>query len=471
MAKAKMNSKKGGASSHLRPCKTAYCDKHNERLDKNPTNSNIRPEFSKNNSVWKAEDVPNLVTLDRQIRKDYYVAHERHMPDRGPSKASPLKESVTLMPNGSKETDEIQRRIVERIEKEFGIRCIRMYNHRDEYCEETGEYNWHGHEVWDMYDHENHRMLALSRADCRKWQDIVAEETGMPRGNPAYETRRKWLSANEYKITKQNESIAKKEAELKEMNAKVEQKTAEVEALKNQVLEKEEELAKAAKSPIARVIAGVKTKMSGNYSQEEVSEMMAKAKAEADERVRTVQEQADKAMNAMAEEANAKILAAQNELALTRKTLADERKKKDEDIRRATERAASRAWESANKSIQEAVVRSTADLRGRLDKTQADLEAANGQIDRLKSSSYNAALIAHTFLTILKDDDVKNFQKNNMLALFTDHLDENSRKIISKILTGNGINKTLRTTAELERFRQQAASQPQPPKKGFGMKR
>ena len=66
---------------------------------------------------------------------------------------------------------------------------------------------------------------------------------------------------------------------------------------------------------------------------------------------------------------------------------------------------------------------------------------------------------------------MKNFQKNNMLALFTDHLDENSRKIIAKILAGNGINKTLRTSAELERFRQQVATQPQPPKKGFGMKR
>ena len=457
MAKAKMNSKKGGASSHLRPCKTAYCDKHNERKDMNPSNSNIRPEFSKNNSVWKADDVPNLVTLDRQIRKDYYEAHGRHMPDRGPSKASPLKESVTLMPDGSKKTDEIQRMIVERIEKEFGIRCIRMYNHRDEYCDETGEFNWHGHEVWDMYDHKNHRMVTLSRADCRKWQDIVAEETGMPRGNPAYETRRKWLSANEYKIKKQNESI--------------DEKKAEIETLQNQIRQKEEELAKMAKNPFARVIAGVKTKMSGNYSQEEVSEMMAKAKAEADERVRTVQEQADKAMDAMAEEANAKVLAAQNELARTRKVLADEREKKGEDIRLASERAASWARASANKSIQEAIDRSTADLRGKLDKTQADLQAANGQIDRLKSSSYNAALIAHTFLTILKDDDVKNFQKNNMLALFTDHLDENSRKIISKILAGNGINKTLRTSAELERFRQQAASQPQPPKKGFGMKR
>ena len=451
-----MNSKKGGASSHLRPCKTAYCDKHNERKDKNPSNSNIRPEFSKNNSVWKADDVPNLVTLDRQIRKDYYEAHGRHMPDRGPSKASPLKESVTLMPDGSKKTDEIQRMIVERIEKEFGIRCVRMYNHRDEYCEETGEYNWHGHEVWDMYDHKKHRMVTLSRADCRKWQDIVAEETGMPRGNPAYETRRKWLSANEYKIKKQNESI--------------DEKKAEIETLQNQIRQKEEELAKMAKNPFARVIAGVKTKMSGNYSQEEVSEMMAKAKAEADERVRTVQEQADKAMDAMAEEANAKVLATQNELARTRKVLADEREKKGEDIRLASERAASWARASANKSIQEAIDRSTADLRGKLDKTQADLQAANGQIDRLKNGSYNASLIAHTFLSILKDDKVTGYKKNDVLALFTDHLDENGRKVVSRILVGNGIDRRLRTTAELERSRQLAASQPKP-QKGFGMKR
>ena len=451
-----MNSKKGGASSHLRPCKCSYCDKHNERKDNNPSNSNIRPEFSQNNSIWKDPEVPNLVTLDRQIRKDYYEAHGRHLPERGPSKASPLKESVTLMPNGNKETDQTQQRIVNRIEKEFGIRCIRMYNHRDEYCEETGEYNWHGHEVWDMYDHKNHRMVALTRADCRKWQDIVAEETGMPRGNPAYETRRKWLSANEYKIKKQNESI--------------DEKKAEIETLQNQIGEKEEELAKMAKNPFARVIAGVKTKMAGNYSQEEVSEMMAKAKAEADERVRIVQEQADKAMDAMDEEANTKVLTAQNELARTRKDLADERKKKEEEIRLATERATNRARVSAQKRMQEAVERSTADLRGQLDKTQADLHAANAQLVRIRDGANNATLIARTFLTILKDDAVKGFRKNDMLSLFTDYLDANGRKIVSRILAGNGIGLRLRTTAELERHRKHMASQPTPMKMGPGMK-
>ena len=216
MSSNNKQSKKGGASSHLRPCKTAYCDKHNERMDENPSNKNIRHEFSSNNTIWKDPGVPNLVTLDRQIRNDYYKAHGRHMPERGPSKASPLKESVTMMPNGGKETDEIQRRIINRIENEFHIHCIRMYNHRDEYCDETGEFNWHGHEVWDMYDHHNHRIRTLSRSECRKWQDIVAEETGMPRGNPAYETRRKWLSANEYKIACQEVEIAKNEEKIEE---------------------------------------------------------------------------------------------------------------------------------------------------------------------------------------------------------------------------------------------------------------
>lgn len=218
---SKKQSVKGGASSHLRPCKVSFCDIHNERLDENPSNKNIRPEYSPNNSVWKDPCVPSLVALDRQIREDYYRAHGRHLPERGPSKASPLKESVTLMPHGGKDTDEIQKRIVARLEKKFHIHCVRRYNHRDEYCEEIQSYNWHGHEIWVMYDYENQRMITLSRDDCREWQDIVAEETGMPRGNPAYETRRKWLSATEYKIKQKEEALEEleKEIALKEEDA------------------------------------------------------------------------------------------------------------------------------------------------------------------------------------------------------------------------------------------------------------
>ena len=105
----------------------------------------------------------------------------------------------------------------------------------------------------------------------------------------------------------------------------------------------------------------------------------------------------------------------------------------DEDIRIATEKAARKAWASVNAAIQDAVDRSTADLRGQLDKTRADLQAANGQVERFKSIANNTSLIAHTFLSVLKDEGVKNYQKNDVLALFTDHLDENGRKIVSRI--------------------------------------
>lgn len=444
--KPKKQSVKGGASSHLRPCKVAYCDKHNERLDRNPSNSNIRPEYSANNSVWKDPDVPNLVTLDRQIRNDYFKAHGRHMPNRGTSKASPIKESVTLMPNGSKDTDAIHYRITERMEKEFGIRCIRRFNHRDEYCDETGEFNWHGHEVWDMYDHENHRMVALTRDDCRKWQDIVAQETGMPRGNPAYETRRKWLTANEYKIKKQNESIAEKEAKIETLN--------------NQIREKDVDLAKTANSPLARVNPDVKSKMSWNYSHEEVFKMMAKAKAEADERVRTVKAQADMAMTVAVNEANAKVKDVQNEMERIRQALAKEKQQKEKEIRIAADKASGAVRELINKTFKDAVDRSTAELRGKLDKTESALLEANSKIEKLQNGFNNASLLAHTFLTILKDDSVAGSMKNDVLALFSDHLDENGRKVVSEILAGNCINRRLRTTAELERYRKQKASQP-----------
>lgn len=233
MKNNKISSKKGGASSHLRPCKVAFSDKHNERLYPTPSNKNIRPIFTVNNSSWKAPDCPNLVKLDRQIRKDYLLHNGRHLPNRGASKASPLKESVTLLPDGGKNTDIIQQRIIDRVEKEFGIRCIRRYIHRDEYCEETGTFNWHGHEVWDMYDHEKHKMVVLSRNDCRKWQDIVADETGMPRGNPSYETRRKWLSANEYKLRCQQAKIDEQEKIIAKNEEKIEKTEDEFDAQLN----------------------------------------------------------------------------------------------------------------------------------------------------------------------------------------------------------------------------------------------
>ena len=247
MKPASMKSVKGGASSHIRPCKVSFCDKHNMRLDSHPSNRNIHSEFSKKNTVWVDPAVPNLVALDKRIRKDYFKYNGRKLPTSGPTKASPIKETVTIMPSGDPLTDEIQKRITDRIEKRFGVRCIRRYNHRDEFCKETRTFNWHGHEVWDFFDYRSHRIIQLNRRDMREWQDIVAEETGMPRGNPAEKTHRTWLTATEYKIQEIEKDYLKKQEALECVGEEVSQEFILKESLEkhNEALSLENQKLKA----------------------------------------------------------------------------------------------------------------------------------------------------------------------------------------------------------------------------------
>lgn len=483
--KSKKTSMKGGASSHLRPCKVAYCDKHNERLDENPSNKNIRPEFMENNRLWKALDVPNLVTLDRQIRKDYYIAHGRHLPERGSSKASPLKESVTLMPNGSIETDEIQRRIVNRIEKEFGIRCIRRYNHRDEFCNETGEFNWHGHEVWDMYDHKNHCMIKLSRADCRKWQDIVAEETGMPRGIPAYETRRKWLDANYYKIMKQEEDLQQKREEMNKLDERLRQQKeeeqargehlrqldADRQAMDERLSQKEEEerarnerLRQLEAEEEALVERILRQKEDERASNERINQQKAQEQALGDniiqlkaeeqarnERIRQqkAQEQVlgENVIRLKAEErARTELLQQQKaeELALDERIC-----EKSEDIQALTERISKQKEEEQARGErigQQQIIEKSLDARIQ----DKELE--------MKQRYPSSVIMFRAVLDALKDANVKGYKKMDCLALICDHLDYDEKRVISRLLIDNGIRYSLRTSAELEKSRALASA-------------
>ena len=132
-------------------------------------------------------------------------------------------------------TTEMQKRYIKRIEEKFGVHCIRAAIHRDEYFERGGTFNNHGHEVWDFYDPVKHRMIRLTRADCRMWQDIVHEETKMPRGTPAYETRRRWYPPYEYKIRQQLEDLANNEKKLEEIKQNLAQAQAEQDSLDKQI--------------------------------------------------------------------------------------------------------------------------------------------------------------------------------------------------------------------------------------------
>lgn len=212
---------KGGASSHLRPCQLSYSDMHNERLTERPSNENINPELSKYNTIIRDENVPNLVHLDRVIRKDYLMFNGRNLPSSGKTKASPLKESVMLLPSGDKSCDEMAKCFAKKIEQKFHIRCVRIYVHRDEYYNKNGTYNYHVHFVWDTYDHNIHKMIHFQKKDMRVWQDIAAEVTGMPRGRSAMETGKEGLTAIEYKCQQEEERLGKLKGECDKLDARL----------------------------------------------------------------------------------------------------------------------------------------------------------------------------------------------------------------------------------------------------------
>jgi hypothetical protein len=161
------------------------------------------------------------------------------------------------------------------------------------------------------------------------------------------------------------------------------------------------------------------------------------------------------------------------ELAAVRQALSDEKRKKELEIREAEQRAERKAVretkEAIEQKVQEYITRTTAEQNGRVAKFQKELQGTNEQIEKLESSSYATTLVTHALIMGLKDENVKGFKKDDVLAFFVDHLNGNDWKV--RILEGNGIARSLRTTAQLERAREVAANQSKPlPKKKGGLK-
>ena len=234
---------KGGACFHLEPCNTKKSDNHNERTWP-ITNLNIRLSLTNNNYVWKAPEVQNLSEYENRIYEDYQKAdrvmmkngiechYHKKLPSKGKTKVHPLKEGILVLPSNKNETTKIVWSFVKRIEERTGWKCIRIYIHRDEYFHDPDtkedRYNHHAHLVFDTYDWENHALLHRDKDDCKVFQDIASEETGMPRGNPSKETRVTHKNPAAYKaneerkraeiLTKQNDIM---EAEIKRLENKI----------------------------------------------------------------------------------------------------------------------------------------------------------------------------------------------------------------------------------------------------------
>jgi hypothetical protein len=227
--KKKSQSIKGAACSNTRACNVGYSDSHNLRqsptseISTNP-NTNIYTELIEENTTWIDPSVPNLRALDKSIRQDYaqtprykeypkgsgqMVEYFREMPSKGKTASSPLKETILLLPHNGKKTDEMVKNFIARCEKEFGVKCVRFFVHRDEQYTnpDTGEthINNHAHIVWNFYNYQKHEINKLGKEQMRLMNDWASEYTGMQRGRDARQTGAEHLSVIEYKNKKEQE--------------------------------------------------------------------------------------------------------------------------------------------------------------------------------------------------------------------------------------------------------------------------
>lgn len=243
--KKKSQSIKGAACSNTRACNVGYSDSHNLRqsptseISTNP-NTNIYTELIEENTTWIDPSVPNLRTLDKSIRQDYaqtprykeypkgsgqMVEYFREMPSKGKTASSPLKETILLLPHNGKKTDEMVQNFIARCEKEFGVKCVRFFVHRDEkYTNpDTGEthINNHAHIVWNFYNYQKHEINKLGKEQMRLMNDWASEYTGMQRGRDARQTGAEHLSVVEYKNKQEQERTERLQKQKNKVKEKI----------------------------------------------------------------------------------------------------------------------------------------------------------------------------------------------------------------------------------------------------------
>ena len=253
------------AAANTKGCNCGNSDEHNERKkhsekerqkqkkrrDLDNPNTSIRKELTKNNSSWKADDVPSLWQLDQKIRKDYAAAERtvkmkdgttrtchREMPSKGKTAATPVKETVMLLPTNGPETDAMVEEFARRVEELTGWRCVRWFVHRDERYDDpdtkVSTFNNHAHLVWDCYDWKEHQIRSVGKAVMRQIQDIAAEVTGMERGTDARITHAEHLSVSEFKNEKERQRAEELKAQnlaLQEENVRLQKERDDSEAV------------------------------------------------------------------------------------------------------------------------------------------------------------------------------------------------------------------------------------------------
>ena len=230
-------SKKGACSSNTQTAK-ANCLAHNRRdnrTEKVPSYVNQNRSHL-NRTIF--ED--NLIKGRKSIIPLVHAAEKLYTEKTGQKcqkSFAPFREACLHLKEGI--TDEQLMDFKVRVERETKWKVIGIWLHEDEghakskYIdgEEGFSINHHAHVLFSCQDLTTGKAIRADRKKLSKMQDILAETTGMERGNKASETGRKHRSAMEQRIYSQEHRVAELEERVREKAtemASVEEKRKEL---------------------------------------------------------------------------------------------------------------------------------------------------------------------------------------------------------------------------------------------------
>ena len=241
-------SKKGACSSNTQTAK-ANCLAHNRRdnsTEKVP--SYVNQNRSHLNRIIFEDDIikgrKSIVPLVHAAEKLY----TEKTGQKCQKSFAPFREACLHLKEGI--TDAQLLDFKTKVEQETKWKVIGIYLHEDEgYAkskyiegEEGFEINHHAHVLFSCQDLDTGKAIRADRKKLSKMQDILAEATGMERGNKASETGRRHRSAMEQRLYAQEQRIAELEAKATEKQEEKAKLYDEIDFLRNYIESKEKEL-------------------------------------------------------------------------------------------------------------------------------------------------------------------------------------------------------------------------------------
>lgn len=280
-----IGSKKGACSAHIEAAK-ANCLQHARREGKVP--SYVNPHLTQNNrTVFEDSVISNrksIIPLVKRAELEYTELTGQ----KCQKSFTPFREDVLKLKPGI--TDKQLMEFKDKAEALTGWKVMGIWLHQDEgyahsrYIEgdENFDLNIHAHVLYDCQDHTTGKAIRPHRKYFSLRQDLLADSTGMERGNKASETgirhrksAQQRIYAQELRIAELERLTNEKEKEYKtEIERLQEDKRKAVEDAKASIWHKAKDIFGADKdiAELKEVIKGEPARMSAAIADARVEE-------------------------------------------------------------------------------------------------------------------------------------------------------------------------------------------------------